>query len=265
MKKTIYLFLLFSIFSCSSDEPQINTVPAPVTFQIAAVANLSTVVVDQEFTVTISSEEQMTGIFFSFDNFVTEYGSNSDYGTSKALKFNLDDIGVTTLYFKAKKSNNVTSSIIAVPITVTRGNAIKITGLQVVSFSGINTTWDPEYAVSNPNHLADVFFGFLKASLNSPFENGYNYRKWYTSSVKQNQGDLTWSFPTENLYIQPERTIRMGLVDEDNPPLGQDLMMGPPDYRDFNFNAYSATKPNTVTLSYPEINLEFIVTIEWPN
>ena len=83
--------------------------------------------------------------------------------------------------------------------------------------------------------------------------------------MKQNQGDLTWNIAAENLFIRPEMTIRMGLADEDNPPLGQDLMMGPPDYRDFNFNDYMITKPNTITFTYPEINLEFIITVEWPD
>ncbi len=268
MKNSRYLLGLIIgllVLSCSSDDSKENNNPIPTAFTINAVASSTTVNVDQEFTVTITSDENMTGILYSYDNFVTEAGLFTGFGTSRTLKFNLDKVGSNTIYFKATKEGNVYSSVKSVPITVNRGNAVKVTGMQVISFSGINTTWDPDYPTTNPNHLADVYFGFNKSTLNSPFEDGYSFRKWYTSSVKQNQGDLTWNFATENLYIQPEKTIRMGLADEDNPPLGQDLMVGPPDYRDFNFSAYTTTKPNTITFSYPEINLEFIVTVEWPN
>ncbi len=261
MKKAILLLSSLLLFCCSSEVQ--NTTQN--SFKINAVPSSTVVNVDQEFTITLSSTENMTGILYSFDNFSTERGLYSSFGTTKTLKFNLDKLGINTIYLKAVNASNISSEIKVIPITVIRGNAIKILGLQVVSFNGINTSWDPEFPVSDPNHLADVFFGFNKASINSPFADGYNYRNWYTSTVKQNQGDLTWSFATENLYIQPERTVRMGLVDQDTPPLGQDLMNGPPDYRDFNFSSYSSTKPTTITFTYPEINLEFVLTIEWSN
>lgn len=256
MKRLIFILSALLAISCGSEDS-----PA---FTINATPSSSSVVVDEEFTITITSDDAMTGILYSYDNFVTEHNLYSSFGNSRTLKFNLDDLGTKTIYFKAK-AGNIYSSVKAVPITVSRGNAVKITGLQVLSFNGINTTWDPEFPTSDPNHLADVFFGFNKSTLDSPFENGYFFRNWYIASTKQNQGDLTWSFTSENLYIQPERTIRFGLADQDTPPLGQDLMMGPPDYRDFNFSAYTTTKPNTITFSYPEINLEFIVTVEWAN
>lgn len=263
MKKIILVLAVFLLISCSSEDSKESA--SANSFAINAVVSSETVTVDQEFTITVTSSQNMTGILYSFDNFATERGLYSSFGTTKTLKFYLDKVGVTTIYFKATNEANAVSGVTSVAVTVNRGNALKITGLQIISFNGINTTWDPEFPTSNPNHLADVFFGFLKTKLQTPFAGGYNYSNWYTSSVKQNQGDLTWNFTSENLYIQPQSTIRMGLVDEDTPPLGQDLMMGPPDYRDFNFSTYTTTKPSIITFTYPEINLEFKITVEWPN
>lgn len=261
MRKLFSFLIAILLLSCSTD----NSSTTQNSFIFNAVASSVNVTINEEFTVTLTCEGNMTGILYSFDNFVTQAGLYSSFGNSKALKFNLDKLGVNTIYFKVTNQNNEFSNVEAVSVNVNRGNAIKITGLQVVSFNGINTTWDPEYPITDINHLADVVFTFYKSKLNSPFENQYSFKKWYTSLVKQNQGDLTWNIAAENLFIRPEMTIRMGLADEDNPPLGQDLMMGPPDYRDFNFNDYMITKPNTITFTYPEINLEFIITVEWPD
>lgn len=270
--KKVFMLLSFIALSCSSDDTSVEVVNQPInepevptpTFTINAVVGSSSVNVDEAFTVTITSEENMAGILFSYDNFMTEFGQYTNYGTSKELNFTLDEIGVTTIYFKAMNENNVYSQVKSVDILVNRGNAVKITGFQVISFNGIDTTWDPEYPSTNPDHLADVFFGFHKTTIGNPFYGTYSYHYWYQSVVKQNQGDLTWDLTNENLYIKPEKTIRMGLADSDG-DIGQDLMMGPPDYRDFNLSAYTTTMPNTVTLTYPEINLQFVVSIEWPN
>ena len=206
----------------------------------------------------------MTGIYYSFDNFVTEAAKFSDFGNSATLKFNLDKLGTTAIYFKALSQEENFSTVKVVYITVNRGDAIKITGMQILSFDGINTSWDAEYPTSDINHLADVIFSYSKYKLNNPFENGfYRFTTWYTSIVKQNQENLTWSFANENLYIKPENSIRLDITDVDNPPLGQSLMQN--DYRDFNFINYTTTKPNNITFSYPELNLEFIVMVEWPN
>lgn len=256
--------MFLGLVACDSGSDSTDTGQDQNNFTVNLVSSVTQINVDEEFTVTVNASEAMTGLVISYDNFTT-IASNlyTNFGTTKTLKFNFDTLGNKTIYIKAFNAANQ-SAVKSVTVNVNRGNAVKIIGMQVVSFNNINGTWDPEYPTTNPNHLADVFFGFNKSTLNSPFESGYNYRKWYTSSVKQNQGDLTWIFAVENLYIQPEKIIRMGVVDEDTPPLGQNLLNSIQDYKDFSLSAYTTTKPTTITYSYPEINLEFVLQVEWP-
>jgi hypothetical protein len=180
------------------------------------------------------------------------------------LYFNFDEIGQKIIYVRSKNSKNQVSEK-QVIINVTRGNALKIKGMQVVSFYNINQTWDPEYSTTDINRLADVFFGFNKSKLGSFLDNEYFSSIWYTSSVKQNQGDLTWNLSNANLYISPNRGLRFGLVDSDSPPLGEDLLNGPPDYRDLSFSSFIATKPTVLSYTFPEINLEIKLNVEWAN
>ena len=150
-------------------------------------------------------------------------------------------------------------------INVTHGNALKIAGMQVTSFDNINNTWDPEYAPTDVNRLADVYFGFNTGQLSNCFDNTTISKLWYKSTIKQNQGDLTWDLASANLYINPNRDITFGLVDQDTPPLGQSLIPNLPDYRIISFANYLSTKPTTITYSFPDANLSFIMTVEWDN
>lgn len=81
MKKLFILLTGLLVLSCSSDDSKENNNPTPTAFTINAVASSTTVNVDQEFTVTITSDENMTGILYSYDNFVTEAGLFTGFGT----------------------------------------------------------------------------------------------------------------------------------------------------------------------------------------
>lgn len=260
-KKLIYL-LPFVFLACdsgndSSSDNQNN-------FTIELVSSVTQIDVDEEFTVAVNADETIKAMWVSLDNFATGGYSMRSFGSSYVLHFNFDTLGEKTIYVRCQNASNQVSEK-QMTINVNRGNAVKITGMQVVSFNNINGTWDPEYPTTNPNHLADVFFGLNKAKLNSSFEDGYAFRTWYTSSVKENQGDLTWNVTNNGLYVNPLKTIRMGVADQDTPPLGENLLGSVQDYKDFSLSAYTTTKPTSITYSYPEINLEFILQVEWAN
>jgi hypothetical protein len=156
-------FLFILIASCSSDNLQEKE-----TFAINTIVSSTTIPVDQQITITLTSESEMTGIIFSYDNFATDFGYYSTYGTSKTLNFYFEKVGAKTIYFKATKEGNITSEVRSVTIEVVISQDLKITGLQLISFTNINGTWDSEFPTSNPNHLADVVFGFAKNTLNKP-------------------------------------------------------------------------------------------------
>ena len=258
MKQILYLLPLFFCM-CSSPD---NNEGKASTFSMTLAPASTTVSIDEPFTVAVTSSETMKWIAVTADGSDPVNFSGSDFGTSKVLYFNFDTLGSRTINIKVKnEKNEVVLKTIAV--TVTRGNAVKITALQLKSFHNINTTWDPEFSATDINRLPDVYFGFSKSRLSNFGSDAYTTNLWYRSLVKENQGDLIWDLTSANLYLNPSKVLLFGLTDKDG-DLGQDLLMGPPDYKSIGFSSYQASKPNTITYSFPEINLEFIVTVEWP-
>lgn len=262
MKKLIYfLFVSFLMVNCSSES---NENDNSNLFSINLTPSATNVVVDQAFTITVSANEEIKEIWVSTDNFATGGYAQRQFGTSYVLNFNFDTLGQKTISVRAKNQNNVVSEK-QVIIAVSRGNALKINGVQVISFLGINTTYDPEFPVTNPNHLADLRFGLSKNKLGNPLDNIYSPTQWYLSSVIENQGNMTWDCSNDNLYLNPNASLKFGLADIDNGIAGADLLNGPPDYREISFSNYLVTKPTTITYTFPEINLEFKVFVEWAN
>ena len=252
---------LILLVSCSSND----IVESDNNFEVTLIATTTTVAIDEPYSINVTAPENIKTIGVSLDNFVTTIGNSSlNFGNSTTLNFNFDTLGQKTISIKAINENNRVS-IKQLNVTVIRGNAIKITGVKVVSFYNINTTWDPEYAASNTNRLADVFFSFIKNSLNTPYNITNSYKNWYKSTVKTNQGDLLWDLSDKNIYCKPSTVLRFGLTDEDDPPLGQDLLNGFPDYREINFNDYSVAKPSIITYTNPNINLQIQFTVDWVN
>jgi hypothetical protein len=259
MRKIIFLTILTVFISnCSSDESKV----VDSTFSISLVPSLTSVVIDQAFTVAVTGNESISAMWVSTDNFATGGYALRNFSSSYTLNFNFDTLGQKTISVRAKNQNNIVSEK-QIIVNVTRGNAIKINGLQVVSFYGINTPYDPEFPITNPNHLADLRFGLSKIKLGNPLDNIYSPVFWYLSSVIENQGTMTWDCSNSNLYINPNASLKFGLADMDNGIAGADLLNGPPDFREINFSNYLITKPTTITYSFPEINLEFKVFVEW--
>lgn len=264
MKKIISILVTVLIISCTSDAEKGNDTTA--SFVINATTNNNTVTVDQNLTLTITSPENLKGIGLSNDNFVTSsfvYPSTG-IGKNLILNYRFTNVGEKTLYFKGVKEDNTTSEIESITFNVVKGNSVKILNLKINAFDRMNTSWDPEYSNTDPNRLADVCFGITKLNFNSPFESTLNQKFWYKSEVKENQGDLTWDLSNLNLYLNPDNSFNFELVDIDNNNVAQDLTKSPP-YIQFSLASYKETKPNTVTLTYPDNNLEFTLKLEWPN
>jgi hypothetical protein len=262
MKKTLSLIvLLFLIISCSSES---NENENNNSFSINLTPSATSIVVDQAFTITVSATEEIKELWISTDNFATGGYAQRQFGTSYVLHFNFDTLGQKTISVRARNQNNVVSEK-QVVISVSRGNALKINGVQVISFYGINTTYDSEFPATNPNHLADLRFGFSKIKLGNPLDNIYSPAYWYLSSIIENQGTMTWDCSNANLYLNPNATLKFGMADIDNGIAGADLLNGSPDYREISFSNYLITKPTTITYTFPEINLEFKLFVEWAN
>ncbi|WP_395057907.1 hypothetical protein [Flavobacterium sp.] len=262
MKKIIFLLPLLFCMCTKSDESVAPPIEPKSTFAITATPSSANVAVDENFTITVAANETIKGLGASLDNFATGGQMFTDFGTSRVLYFNT--LGAKTIAIKATSASGAVF-IKNVNINVTRGNALKITGMQITAFDNMNNTWDPEFGPTDPNRLADVLFNFNTSQIYTYFETQMTKRRWYLSTVKQNQGDLTWDLTNANLYINPNREITFSLGDEDTPPVGQNLIPNLPDYRIISFANYLTTKPTTITYSFPDANLSFIMTVEWAN
>lgn len=269
MKKTIYLIVSSALaLSCSSDDSGSSTPtdnnPTPESYERTATPSDTTVAVDETFTVDVSSDDALKFVLYSYDNFATE-GSNYFGDTpvnNVQLKFSYAELGTKTLYIKAINMDNEVSTIKTVPITIVRGNALKITGIEVVSFYQMGTSWDPEYSSTDPNRLADVFMGFGKKEISNPFTGTLSNTAWFQTDVRTNEVNLTWDLSNLNHYVQPDKTVITEVADYDDGSNVELLMPFPVGYT-IDFSPYIATKPTTMTFSYPSYELEFILTVEW--
>ncbi|WP_291135325.1 hypothetical protein [Flavobacterium sp. UBA7663] len=258
MKKNLFFLLIVSLVSCSTEDN--NT----ASFSINLVSSETTVSIDQAFTITVDANEEIKELWASTDNFATGGYAIRQFGTSHVLNFNFDTLGQKRISVRAKNQDNVVSEN-QVIVTVSRGNALKINGVQIISFYGINTTYDPEFPTTSPNHLADLRFGLSKNKLGNPLDNIYSPVFWYLSNIIENQGNMTWDCSNAELFINQNASLKFGLADIDNGIAGADLLNGPPDYREISFSNYIETKPTTITYTFPEINLEFKLFVEWVN
>ncbi len=259
MKHLFIYIITVLIFACGSSDDGGNTTDDDSNFEISVVAN-SSVSIDETILITVNSNEPLNSVQVFQDN--VDSGTFYPNGQSTIAKFNysFDTVGNRTFIVKATNLNNVVRER-TLTINVARGNAIKIMSFRVVSFYNIDQTWDPEF--EGTDRLADVKFAFVKPKIRV-FEDNYGYTTWFISSTKENQGDLNWDISSESLYIDPNFILRFGLSDDDG-DFGQDLMLGPPSEREIDLSQYIASRPNTITVNYPEINLEAVLTVEWPN
>lgn len=257
MRKIISLMVFILLLSCSSESED--------SFTFDAVVNSSTINVDQPFSITVSSQENIMGIRYSYDNFKSGLAKFSDvgYGNSNELQFKFHNIGKQTIYIRLIKSGNIESETKAITVNIEKGDSVKITGLKITSFDGINTDWDPEFATSDLNKLADVRFSFSKVGLVNAFGDGGYIAEWHKTSIKENQGDLTWSFPTENLYVNPNEYLIFSIYDQDGPDLIQ-LLSSSVNVPHIYLSPYILTKPSSIKVSFPESNVEFTLSLEWP-
>ncbi len=255
MKKLfIFLTALFLITGCSSDDS--NNGEGGNSFAIELEPSATEVVVDEHFTVTVHSEEEIKEVSVSLDNFVTSSSrmTSGTYGTSYTFNFNFDTLGEKTIYIRVKNQGYQISEK-QVTINVIRGNAIKINEVQVISFHTIET------------NTYDLRFGFAKRKLYNYYETAYKYTSWYRSAVIDNQSNMTWDCSSDNLYIvsSPYDKLRFGLGGVISGDVGVDLTNSPGGYAEISFEEYLTTKPSEIIYSFPEYGLEFKLFVDWAN
>lgn len=264
MKKYFLLTLVILLTSCSSsdDSTDDNNENDNSNFSITLSTNTSAVV-DEVIPIDISGNETIMTLQASLDNFQTtvfNQTQSNGFGASTTLYFSFDKLGSKNISIKAINGDG-DESVQTATVTISRGNAVKITTVQVLSFSNIDGTWDTEFPNTDPNHLADVFF-HLRKPQTSTTSGSLGFQDWFTSTIKENQGNLTWDISSEGLYLNPQLSLQYSMADDDG-SADQDLMLGSPFEREITFAEHITNQPNTITLSVPDIDLEVVLTIEW--
>ncbi len=268
----IYLsFVLAALFlascdpSSSSDDIQEESDPV---LSVQITSNTSTPFIDYVMDVEITASNPIKEIEVTDTNNQTYQSKSSSepegIGKKVQLYYSYPSLGPRKLEFTV---TDIYDQVVYFTenITVTRGNAVRILSAEVISFYNQGKTWDPEYAETDPNRLADVNLGLLKPILNDRFGGtDYNWLRWYVSESRTNESNLFFDLSDEELYIDLSKEMRVGLGDDDGGNIGQSLITDAPDYRVIDFKNYSSTRPTEIILKDEAINLEIKFKVEWP-
>lgn len=225
--------------------------------------------VDDIIELTVVANENIKSISYSLDNGITfPIEFFREFGTSIPLYFSFDTLGTNTIIVRLTNSQDVMREA-SINIQVSRGSAVQITSLDLISFFNMGMTWDDEYPISDPNHLADVFFAFLKPTVDV-FEGTRGGQIpssswiWYRSETRMNESNLSWTLEDKVLYADVNQVdIYVGFADDDGGNIAQELILGPPSERIIPFGDFIDTQPSSFTYIENAISLEYELGVDW--
>lgn len=254
--------MFYLITNCGSSDSNDDSVESNFEIELFYAETVS---IDELVEVTIVGNEGFREVKASLDDSFDNSSGTLFFEpeTTHVRYFTFDKLGINTLYIKAYNEVGI-ASVKELNVNVVRGNAVKINAVEIVSFSGIDDTWDEEFAETDINRLADVVFLIQKSQ--AFFSDGeYNFnRDWFRSEVLENQGNLTWDLSEEELYAGYGFPLNFLAADMDEEGQVGDLMLGSY-YNYIGFSEIEGAQPETFTFSFPDIDLEFIITVEWPD
>lgn len=267
MKSLKLLFsalLLFNI-SCSTNSNNNDDDIITDTLVTEIVISGNQFEIDKPISFDVVSNQNLNEISISYNNWESSFGQlafdESGLGLSKTVFTSFDKLGTKTIYVRTKNLDNEIDET-EFQIEIIRGASIKIKRVNVISFSNINGSWDPE--LSGDDELADLKFAFTKNVITGSFDSmEYSVKTWYISEVLINQGGLTWDLNNEELYIDPNLIFAFGLGDDDGGGIGQDLLLGPPFEIPYYLQEVMNEEPSSVTLINEDIDLEVEFELEW--
>ena len=261
MKNSLYLLMLLCVLvSCSADtNPEIPPVEEP---NINLEINSEQVVVDQTVSIKVSSNRPLSEISRLSENAVHSWSAFDGEALPDSFEvyFKFPSPGTHTLNLEFTFTDK---KVIAreLQFEVERGNSVQITRVEVNSFENIDGSWDPEYEETDPGRLADVGFRLEKLFLSKMTSEIHTSGYWFTSEIKQDQGDLLWELSEENLFLDPKMPFFfiMGDMDENN--MAQDLMQRP---QQIFLKDYISTRPDSISLVDAASNLDVRFYLDWP-
>ena len=263
------LLVIILFISCGTSE-DCEEIPEPEdpALVVQIKTNTATPFIDYILEVEITTSNPIQEIEVTDDgnvsNSAKSSGEPNGLGTSVKLYFSYTTLGPRKLDFLV---TDIYGQIVpfSETITVTRGNAVRILSAEVISFYRMNETWDPEFTDTDINRLADVAIALHRSKLNDRFGGtDYSTYRWFTSDSYPNQSNLFFDFSAEELYIDLNKQIRVGIGDDDGGNMGQSLFPDFPDYRILDLKEYNMIRPSEIILKDESVNFEIKFRVEWP-
>lgn len=263
-KNFLFLFSLTGIFfSCSPESSE--DAPEEKMFQVNFSGSNFQLGVDEMAVLSIDSEKPLTEM-----RHILEAGHRSllpgypggSLPSDQKLYFKFADPGTKHIELEFTSTDGITVAK-ELKFEVSRGNTVQITGIKVNSFYNFDGSWDPEYPDDNEERLADVVFVLEKLKHNNFVSDRHFMGRWYTSEVRENQKNLTWDLSEEELYVDSKHLISIGLADQDNGQLSEDLLRLPV-LKDLRLMAYESTRPEQINLIDEELELDVTFFLDWP-
>lgn len=264
--KLLLLVLLLINISCSTDSNNNDDDDIIIdTLETEIVISGYQFEVDKPISFDVVSNQNLNEVSISFNNWESSFGQlgleETGLGLSKTIITSFDTLGVKTIYVRTRNLDDEVDET-EFQIEIIRGLSVKIKRVNIISFSNIDGSWDPE--LSGNDELADLKFAFTKNRISSSFDSmEYSVKTWYISEVLMNQGDLTWDLSNAELFIDPNLIFAFGLGDDDGGGIGQDLLWGPPFEIPFYLQEFINDEPSSVTLVKENIDLEVEFELEW--
>ncbi len=264
-RKLLVLGILALSIACSTDSPD-EEIPLPAqNFEVSLSPSISEVFVDVPFTVKVQANEGIFEISRIMENRVESITSLSPgapvdpESLTLHLGYGFTGTEKLVLEFTSITGKKLTKTL---NFEVKRGNAVKITGFKINSFHNMNGSWDPEYADTDINRLADIQFGFRKLRQGHIANLYPAMSSWYASPVYPNEEQLEFDLSQNGLFISENNTLGLGMVDVDADGTAQDLTLWHEELK-INFQDYKHTKPSEINLSNTEYGFDVTVQLEW--
>lgn len=264
--QSFILLLIFLNLSCDKTDDDSNSFDSgnPISssgFEANIQFAMEELRVDEQTSVTISSDQLIEKFDYSFDDFQTtvERGHN---GTSETFCISFDNPGLNTLDLRIYPVEG-TAVENSIDFQINSENAVQVTNIKINSFFDIDNTWDPEFPDDNINRLADVYFVLSKLNcrLAEP-----QYNIWYASSVTENQENLNWDLSSENVFVDIDGEFFIPLFDKDSEDgsADQSLISIPQLIPFIDLQNYNVDRPSLIVLENDTEQYNIEVTLSWP-
>ena len=264
-KNLLVLCTLALSFACSTDSPNVE-LPLPTqNFQVSLTPSVNEVFVDVPFTVKVEGNEGIFDISRIKENRVESITSLlpgvalADESLLINLGFSFTGTEKVVLEFTSISGKKFTKTL---DFDVKRGNSVKITGFKINSFHNMNGTWDPEYADTDINRLADIQFGFRKLRHHHITHLSPSMSTWFLSPVYPNEQQLEFDLSQNGLFISEDYTLGIGLIDVESDGTVQDLTMRYDELK-IDFREFKQSKPSEINLSSEEYGYDITLQLEW--